>query len=243
MLFSFFLLLVLNFNELSSQEQVEKGFSSNQVASLPQLFEAKGKINFALPNLNFTAQFEAKIVGEDSAVISIFGPMGVLLAKVFSNNEYFAYYDVLNNWAVVGVPSREKIYQASRVPLSFLDFIRLFKGQFLYPTDSMKNTKMDAEKILYSVKTTDFVDFFLCDGNAKIIQYQKKNTEDKIILNILYPEYFANDTLLLPKKYILQIEERKGTVGLEIENLNWDVDLTRPFSFAIPKSVEIFKYE
>lgn len=236
----FVVFLVISIYEATSQ--VEKGFAEVQPIAYPQLIEAKGKINFALPNLNFTAQFEAKIVGEDSAVLSIYGPMGVLLARAFSNNEQFIYYDVLNNWAVVGTPTREKIFEASRVPLSFVDFVRLFKGKLIHSLDSMKNTKMDDGRILYSCRIGNFFDFFLADKDLKLLQFQKKNAEDKIVLNVSYTDYFVNDTLLFPKKYVLQIEERKGSVSLETEKLSFDIDLTRPFSFAVPKSVEIFEF-
>lgn len=235
----FFILIV---NNIDLVAQTEKGIGDAQPNTQLNLIEAKGKINFALPNLNFSAQFEAKIVGEDSAVLSIFGPMGVLLAKAFSNNEYFIYYDVFNNWAVVGTPTREKIFEASRVPLNFTDFVRLFKGKFIYPPDLMKNTKLNEDKILYSRKNGDFYDFFLIDKDSKLIQYQKKNSDDKIVLNVSYTDYFSNDTLLFPKKYVLQIEERKGSVSLETEKINFNVDTSRPFSFSIPKNVEIFEF-
>jgi hypothetical protein len=210
--------------------------------SLPQVVFAKGKVDFALQNLNFSAIFEAKMVGEDSAVISFFGPMGVLLGKAFSNRERFVYYDVFNNWAVVGKPTREKIFNASQVPLSFVDFVRLFKGALLYPLDSMKSYKTENGKSLFSYKGKDFVDFFLVDDSLKLLQFQKKSLEDKILINILYTEYFNEKGILFPKKYIMQIEERKGYVSLAIESLSFEVDTTKQFSFHIPKSVEIFEF-
>lgn len=223
-----------------SQEIAEKGGVRNQVQ--PLLIYAKGKIDFNLPNLTFSAQLEAKIVAEDSATMSFYGPMGVLLAKVYSNKEHFQYYDVFNNWAVVGTPTREKIYEASQVPLCFVDFVRLFKGQLLFPLDSMKNSQLEGGKRLFSYKGKNFVDFFLVDSTDKLVQFQKKSFDDKVLLNILYPEYVSKGELLFPKRYLMGIEERKGTISVVIEKLEFDFDTTKPFSFNIPKSVEIFEF-
>ncbi|MCX7909368.1 MAG: DUF4292 domain-containing protein [Ignavibacteria bacterium] len=242
LLLLFVCLVIFNYN-LFPQEQIEKGYEEVNFNSLPQLIEVKGRINFALPKLNFSAQFEARIVAEDSAVLSVFGPMGVLLAKAFSNNENFVYYDVFNNWAVIGTPTREKIFKAARVPLGFRDFVRLFKGQLIHPIDSMRNKKLDDNRVLYSYKSGDFVDFSLCNNDSLLIQFQKKNLDDKVVLNISYPEYFSKDGKKFPKKYILEIEERNGTVSLDVEKINFGFDLTNPFSFSVPKTVEIFEYK
>ncbi len=234
------LLVMFSFSRIEAQDIAERSLSTHGKDTA--LIYVRGKIDFALSNLNFSAQFEAKIVGEDSAVMSFYGPMGVLLAKVFANKDYFQYYDVFNNWAVVGTPTREKIFEASQVPLSFLDFIRLFKGQILYPLDSLKNSKQEGGRRLFSYVGNNFVDFFLVDNNDRLLQFQKKSKDDKILLNIVYPEYFNSEGDAFPKRYIMQIEERKGNVSLVIDKIEYTFDTSKPFSFYIPKSVEIFEF-
>lgn len=238
------LLMIVLFDAktLYPQERIEKG--ANFVAdTVPEVIQAKGRIIFALPGLNFTAQFDARVVGEDSAMIAFYGPMGVLLGKAMANKEYFEYYDVFNNWAVVGVPTREKIFEASQVPLNFTDIVRLFKGKILYDPDSLNNTKREEDKVLFSYKGSDFVDFFLVNRKNQVLQFQRKSYSDKVLLNILYAEYFEDGKENLPKKIIMQIEEQKGSVTMEIEKVIYDFDLARPFSFQIPKSVEVFRFE
>ncbi len=221
--------------------QTEKGINqSNNILSLS--YQAKGTINFSLPGLSFSAQFVAKIVGNDSASISFYGPMGVVLVKAYSNRNFFEYYDVFNNWAIIGNPTRENIYKSSRVPLSFSDIIYLFKGQMFYPLDSLRIEKNDGDKILYSFRTNVFVDFFLVE-NSRLVQFQKKNYEDKIIVNIAFQEYLNVGEYTLPKKYFMQLEERKGNVSINIDQIDFTIDTSKPFSFNIPKSVEIFNFE
>lgn len=221
--------------------QTEKGIDQgNDILSIS--YQAKGTINFSLPELSFSAQFVAKIVGNDSASISFYGPMGVILVKAYSDKNFFEYYDVFNNWAIIGNPTRENIYKASRVPLSFIDIIYLFKGQLLYPLDSLRIEKNDNDKILYSYRTNEFVDFFLVE-NSRLVQFQKKNYEDKIVVNIAIPEYLNVGEYTFPKKYFMQLEERKGNVSINIDQIEFNVDKSRPFSFNIPKSVEIFNFE
>lgn len=234
---------MLSYFELNAQEIVEEATTTTLPHNSLSLIYAKGKINFALENLNFSAQFEAKIVGEDSAVISIFGPMNVLLAKAYSSRYYFVYYDILNNWAVTGIPTSEKIFEAAQIPLGFVDLVRLFKAELLYPKDSLKNTILENGKTLLSYKSSNFVDFFLFDETNKIVQYQKKNFEGNIVLNITYPEYLTIENYQLPKKYVMLVEKRKGYISIETEKVSLDFDISMPFCFQVPKSVEMFRYE
>jgi len=236
--------LVILFYVLSSfalESQPVKGANSTSDLAAAS-FQAKGTINISLPELSFSAQFVARIVGEDSAGISFYGPMAVLLVKAFSNKEFFEYYDVFNNWAITGIPTSENIYKSSRIPLSFVDIVRLFKGQLILPTDSLVEQRKDGNKVLYSHKSGEIVNFFLME-NSKLVQFQQKNLEDKIILNILFPEYQTIGNYTLPKKILLQLEERKGTVSLIIDQIDFNVDTTKSFSFNIPKSVEVFRFE
>ncbi|MCX7879723.1 MAG: DUF4292 domain-containing protein [Ignavibacteria bacterium] len=219
---------------------------STRVVNWNNFFEAKGKINIVMTGVNLSAQFVARVVGEDSATISFYGPMGVILGKVFSNNDFFIYYDVFNNWAVVGRPTREKIFKASGIPLSFLDFIRLFKGELLFPRDSLilRNEIQQENRKLFAYFSESFVDFFLVSSNDEILlQYQKKNSEGKIVLNLIYKDYFEIDSAIFPKKYYLQVSERQGYVEIEVENLKFAFEPTKPFSFEIPKSVEVFVFD
>lgn len=241
LLVAFYIVLLLL--ELKAQEISEQVLESKLHTNTPRVILAKGKINFALENLNFTAQFEAKIVGEDSAVLSFYGPMNVLVGKAYSNRERFVYYDILNNWAVVGSPNAKNVFQAAQIPLSFVDFVRLFKAELLYPDDSLKSTALENGKLLLTYKSQSFVDFFLFDKNQRLIQYQKKNLEDKIVINITYPEFHSDENFTLPKKYLLLVEARKGYISVEIEKFSFDFDMSKPFSFQLPKTVEIFRYE
>ncbi len=229
--------------DLKAQEIPEQVFQSKLNSKTPRVIYAKGKINFALENFNFTAQFEAKIVEEDSAVLSLYGPMNVLVGKAYSNRERFIYYDILGNWAAIGIPTAEKVFEAAQIPLGFVDLVRLFKAELLYPNDSLKYSLLENGKTLLTYKSQSFVDFFLFDQDNKLVQYQKKNLEGKIVINITYPEFLSIENFTFPKKYVLLVEARKGYISIETEKVILDFDMSKPFSFQVPKSVEIFRYE
>lgn len=208
-------------------------------------FEFRGKISITMSGMNLSAQFTASLVGEDSATLSFFGPMGVILGKVFANKNYFAFYDVMNNWAVVGKPTRENIFNASQVPLSFVDFVRLFRGEIPVEDDSLRliEKQSNAERTLYYKISGQFVDFYLINNKTnKLWQYQNKSQNGQILINLNIPEYTEFEGQLYPKKYIMQISERRGNVIMEIEDIQSNENFSKPFSFVIPRGVELFPY-
>ncbi len=209
-----------------------------------QNIEFRGKIYVSVTGLNFSAQFSAFLVSKDSVKMSFYGPMGVILARVFANNTYFQYYDVFNNWAVVGLADREHIFEASRIPLSFADIINLFVGLPIQPFDSLKiSNEYSNGKILFFHRDTSFVDFYLVsDEKQQILQFQRKDTTDKVVMNLLYLEYQEFSNTFFPKKYKLELPERSGYVIVEIEKINsFELD-GQPFSFKIPKNVELIEF-
>ncbi|MGQ9819255.1 MAG: DUF4292 domain-containing protein [Candidatus Kapaibacteriales bacterium] len=226
-------------------------FSQNEVVGLQKdtisskVLQFRGKISILMSGMNLTGQFSASLVGEDSATLSFYGPMGVILGKVFANKNYFAFYDVMNNWAVVGKPTRENIFASSRVPLSFEEFVRLFRGEITVDYDSLRllQEQSNREKTLYYKTSDQFVDFFLLNNNNnKILQYQKKTRNGQIIINLNITEYTEFEGNLYPKRYVMQISERRGNVVMEIDDIQSSENFSKPFSFVIPKGVEIFPY-
>lgn len=229
-------LLLCAQNELVGLQEDTSGIKSLQF---------RGKISITMSGINLSAQFTASLVGEDSATLSFYGPMGVILGKVFANKNYFAFYDIMNNWAVVGKPTRENIFNASQVPLSFVDFVRLFRGEIPVKDDSLRLIEKHsyAEKTLYFKISGQFVDFYLINNKTnKLWQYQNKSQNGQILINLNIPEYTEFEGQLYPKKYIMQISERRGNVIMEIEDIQSNENFYKPFSFVIPRGVELFPY-
>lgn len=239
------LLLILIFCNnylLNSQTEIIAKKSDQQQT---KLMNFSGKISISMSGLNLTAQFSAAMVGEDSASLSIYGPMGVILGKIFANKNYFAIYDVMNNWAVVGNPTRDNIFKASQVPLSFTDFVRLFHGEIPVDSDSLRkqSEQSNPEKTLYYRVNKEFVDFYLLSNiTGKLVQYQKKSLDGRVVLNLIISEYMEFEGELFPKKYLMHVSDRNGNLTMEIEEIRSESNFSKPFSFAIPKSVEIFPY-
>lgn len=209
------------------------------------LYQFQGKITISMSGMHLIAQFSAKLAGEDSASISFYGPMGVILGKVFANKDTFMFLDVINNWVVTGIPTRKNIYKCSQIPLNFIEFVRLFRGELPIPIDSLTQQEIEnnPEKALYRKITSQFVDFYLVNTKTnKLHQFQKKLLDGRLLLTLIYPEYWENDGTLFPKKYQMQAPDRNGIVTLEIEKMNRVEEFTHPFSFDIPKTVEIYEY-
>lgn len=239
----FFLLLLVGVEISFSQVSGEMNFPDSS-SILPKTIQYEGKITIIMAGLNFTAQFIARVAGEDSAAISFFGPMGVILGKIFANKDYFQYYETLHNWAVVGKSDGKNIQSASTIPLAFTDFIRLFEGKSYYPKDSLMLVENSPNgKMLFAKKDNDFIDFFLyTKDDFRLLQFQKKNSHNQIVLNILYPEYSEFSGYRLPRRYIMQVTEGNGSVTIEIQEVSFNITFDQPFSFQIPKSAEVYKY-
>ena len=202
-----------------------------------------GTIQTNLPDMNQSAEFSLSIADDDSASISIYGPLGMMIGKLYATPGYFIFLNVFTAEALEGKPTMSNLKAAINIPLEYSDFIRILTAAPAQdPASYILQPGRKDEKELYKSKQANFADFALINtSNGNIEQYQRKTADDKIIFTSVYEDYNKEQNHNLPKKIILQFPELKGSVVLEISKYDINPDFSKPFRFNIPSTVKRIK--
>lgn len=250
--------------ESKTGQQATPGYSSKELVpavSTDALKEAMLQRVKALRNLEFSADMtvkfngmtqmgncDAKLCSSDSMCVTIHGPFGIFVGKMFATPANFVFYDAFNNRVVTGVPSADNIAKTLRIPLAGEDFVHLMRGEA--PT-SQKNNLDSKEYILSSDKLSDtdhllFVrrsetfgaEYVLFSLKDKVItQFQKKSPEGKILLNVKYSNFKLFNDILLAQNIDIQSPENDASAVMTLSSfkINQEIPLLR---FTLPKVLQ-----
>jgi hypothetical protein len=215
----------------------------------------------ALQNLEFSADMtvkfngmtqmgncDAKLCSSDSMCVTIHGPFGIFVGKMFATPTNFVFYDAFNNRAVTGVPNADNIAKTLRIPLAGEDFAHLMRGES--PNDNStqfpKDFTVSSEKtsnpdnVLFERRSeilgAEYVLFSLKDN--VILQFQKKSQEGKIQLNVKYSNFKNINDIILAQHIDIQSPENDASAVMELSNfkINQAIPTLR---FSLPKGLQI----
>jgi hypothetical protein len=191
-------------------------------------------------SLNFRAR--VIISGNDSVSMTIFGPFGLTLGKLFSDSKSFQFFNTMENAIYKGSPTQENIKKATNLSISIQDFLRLFQGKTAYQGSDYKlfSDKSDGKLIYTRVDKNNFADFVVVSAiDPKIIQYQRKDKGDVLILNSSYDLYKNTDGIAIPTSINFAMPTVGGKLVIEIENYKLNSEAALPEKFTLPSSAKI----
>ena len=93
-----------------------------------------GKLIANTPERSGSLSTQIKIAGRDSLFMRIIAPFGFEVARLYSTEKEFQFYNVFQNEAFQGEPSSENLKKVSDMDLSFSDLIKISRCEV--PGDS-----------------------------------------------------------------------------------------------------------
>ncbi len=250
--------------QLKTDKQATPGYSSSELVpavSTDALKEAMLQRVKVLRNLEFSADMtvkfngmtqmgncDAKLCSSDSMCVTIHGPFGIFVGKMFATPANFVFYDAFNNRIVTGVPSADNIAKTLRIPLAGEDFVHLMRGES--PTSqrnsvdakefTLSSDKLsDTDHILFVRRSETFgAEYVLFSLKDKVItQFQKKSPEGKILLNVKYSNFKLFNDILLAQNIDIQSPENDATASMTLSSfkINQDIPVLR---FTLPKVLQ-----
>ncbi len=214
----------------------------------------------ALQNLEFLADMtvkfdgmtqmgncEAKLCSSDSMCVTINGPFGIFVGKMFATPTNFVFYDAFKNRVVTGVPSADNIAKTLRIPLSGEDFVHLMRGeaptsvigQFNCEFTESTEKSSDTNIIFFVRRSETFgAEYVLFSMKDKVItQFQKKSPEGKIQLNVKYSNFKNISGILLAQSIDIQSPENEATASMTLSSIKINRDIPS-IRFSVPKGLE-----
>jgi len=189
----------------------------------------------------------AKLCSSDSMCITIHGPFGIFVGKLFATQTNFLFYDAFNNRAVTGTPSADNIAKTLRIPLSGEDFVHLMRGEaptgvndlisngFTLSSDKL----IDSNNVLFVRRSelfgAEYIIFSLKEN--VILQFQKKSSEGKILLNVKYTNFININEITLAQTIDIQSPENGASAQMTLSGIkiNRAIPLLR---FSLPKGLQ-----
>lgn len=206
----------------------------------------KGNFSTTFPGLQQSLQFSLKLAEKDSLKFEVFGPMGMIVGRLFATPNRFLFYNVITSEAFTGTPSAKNLNLAMNLPLSYSDFVSFLRCE---PAQAIETFVLDSSyssdgKVLFMSVQKGFVDYVLVrQEDNHIVQQQRKLVDGKVLLNVFYDEYNAYDGFNIASSIKFNFPKLSGTVFVNNSNVKINEEYVKPFNFAIPSSVKIRKFD
>lgn len=232
---------------ISSCASVVRNNEEEQKSSLKELnptlsrIEANCVLNSTMNNQSFNFRAKVNISGIDTISMTVFGPFGITVGKLYSDLNYFRFYNIMENTVYQGIPSQENIKKATNLSISMKDFLSLFQGKTPFKISDYDILNNDNDKyILKRVDKDNFGDFAVITKTDMLLkQYQRKDKGDVLILNTSFDKYSNKDAVFIPMSVNLNMPTIGGKLILEIENYKINQEAEFPKMFDIPSSANV----
>jgi hypothetical protein len=207
--------------------------------------DIKGNIASSYQENENSALCRISISGVDSVSMSLIGPMGIALGRFFATPNYFLFFNAINNEAVEGSPNSENLQKAIMMPMSFIEFARLVRGETPgKPENFVPDTSSGKLKIYKNFEEKGFVEYVVLNDDRNIVQYQRKLRDGTLILNVFYSDYDSYDGIVLAKKINFEFPQVPGRIALNVDKyIVNDSANNKPYSFKVPDSIKHFRIE
>ena len=184
------------------------------------------------------APFEAVVDTNNDVVLKMGGPFGITAARMLVEQDRFVLVNYLLQEVWDGNPDSPLLKTAMHLPVGAPDMMALMRGRV--PGDPTRFSEREVRengRVLYAAKSDRRVEFLLVDLEAHVIQqYQVKNAEGELELDVAFQNLKEIDGMLIPHKVILAADDRKETATVVIDKILLDVDIERPLRIDIPSS-------
>ena len=87
----------------------------------------KASINFKFPELSNSANAVIEMAKRDSILVTITGPFGISVGRLYANPNEFIMNNNLQNITFTGNPTEKNIMQIANIPLSFNDLMSILR--------------------------------------------------------------------------------------------------------------------
>lgn len=183
-----------------------------------------------------------QMAGRDSLSMEIAGPFGISVARLFSNSEVFVFHDMLQGRAIEGTPSRERLSEVTFLPLSFDDYVSLFRAEppgnirLFTPVESYT----DSVKLLYKRSIDQSAtEFLLCNKHdGTIREYQRKNKSGIIELSMIYDKYSIINGIPMPGIVTLSSPLRGVSLTVSAQSITVNDTIPTVMRFPLPASIK-----
>lgn len=210
----------------------------------PEKFQLNCMMSTEMEDFSGSFQAKVKISGKDSISITVIGPLGIVVGKLYSDPKQFIFYNVLENLIITGSPSSENIYKAAKINLSYDDMISVLRAEPIGDINEYKifSNKDNEKKIYIKPNILGYADFIVLNTDGTIAQYQRKsksNDEEKTVLNAFLDDYSMKSDVKYPGSFRFAFSGNTGSLSVNVNDFKIIDSFDTAFRFSVSKSARV----
>ena len=210
-------------------------------------FNGTGSLMINSQVVNAKSSFEVMIKKPDSIKVSFYGPFGIDLAQVLITQNYFQFFDIINNTLYQGKMRSDIMKQLLKIDLPFEEVIDALTGSVnLTGKLRVEPDDYEADGNIYKLTYRDSVNslesiYFIRNEDLAITQNLITNDRGKELLAGSYSRFKALEEVPIP--FEINIEDSKNNQRMKVEYRNVEVNqqLTN-FILDIPNDAKVIEW-
>jgi hypothetical protein len=219
----------------------------------------KANINFRFPAMSNSASAVIEMAKKDSILITITGPFGISVGKLYANPNEFIMNNNLQNTTFTGVPTEKNIMQIANIPLSFTDLMSILRTStsqnpknYLYSSelsnkelslfqiegfsDEIANEELIADEKSHNEKL--YKELVYMDLDNDIVRMERKDFWGQKVIIANFDEHYTVGKYRFAKNLNLSFPTLNGNVEIRISDISIMPQPTTPMRFSKPKSYQ-----
>ena len=205
----------------------------------------RASISFRFPDMSNSANAVIEMAGRDSVLITVTGPFGISVGRLYANPSEFIMNNNLQNTTFTGVPTQENIMQIANIPLSFNDLMSIFRTS---TPQNPNNYIFNNELLLFELAEFtgglgQFQELVFTNSNNDITRIERKNISGQTLMLANFTDHFTVGKYRFARNLNLNFPTLNGTVGIRISDISLLSQPTSPMRFSKPRSFREYRFE
>ncbi|MFP4368934.1 MAG: DUF4292 domain-containing protein [Candidatus Kapaibacterium sp.] len=227
----------------SAKKTSESALPNLKLRDKIEFMEMDTELSINVPGLNNKASSRIYLAPGDSLASSVFGPFGIIIAKLFATTDEFLILNTLKSEAYKGRPDYSRIKQLTGMEIDFslLSDILINKIPGEMKGFILVETLDDGSSLFKRVNEGINAEFIIIDREKRFTQYQAKNSANELVVNIFYRNFKKAGDYELPYKIAINSPIENMEIVINIKQYTLDQKPEKPYSFEIPSNFKIIR--
>ena len=188
--------------------------------------------------------FSATIAGADSMRVTMNGPLGIVMARLYATPTAFVMVNYLQQQSITGSPASEQLQRDLPVPIAMTDLMALMRGAL--PGDISRfrpgPARSDGQR-LWQASSDEGTEFALVDTARSVLtQYQRKSPSGSMLLNVSYADIRAVDGVEVAHTVGVLVNDRKESITVTMQDIRVNAPVQDRLSVDVPAGFKTTTY-
>ena len=212
----------------------------------------RASISFKFPDMSNSANAVIEMAKRDSILVTITGPFGISVGKLYATPNEFIMNNNLQNTTFVGVPTEKNIMQIANIPLSFNDLVSILRTSTSQNATNYIHNSESSDAELSAFHLAEFVagtseagyqEFISVNSHNDVVRMERKDILGQTIIVANFSEHSTVEQYRFAKNLNLNFPTLSGSVTIRISDISLTTQPTTPMRFTKPRTYREFRFE